>query len=197
LYEDYEHGETSTTILSGSQSQENIQQISAESDSDSEFTFLSRKRSRRYTNRQVPANLDNIFEQMNLAEHLTEEDEGATDTDTSTGEPDEPDDENLDNFEDYSSPDYEPLRDPPASESTSGRFLWILLWIMNFWTRFNLPETGTESLIKFIKLLLAEISSSEFDKFPNSLYMAQKELSMQDNFLRYVQNVTNFIRSKK
>jgi hypothetical protein len=109
LNEDYEHGEASTTILSGSQSQENIQQISAESDSDSEFTFLSRKRSRRYTIRQVPANLDNIFEQMNLAEHLTEEDERATDTDTTTGEPDDPDDENLDNFEDYSSPNYEPL----------------------------------------------------------------------------------------
>jgi hypothetical protein len=185
LNEDYEHGEASTTILSGSQSQENIQQISAESDSDSEFTFLSRKRSRRYTIRQVPANLDNIFEQMNLAEHLTEEDEGATDTDTTTGEPDDPDDENLDNFEDYSSPDYEPLRDPPASESTSGRFLWILLWIMNFRTRFNLPETGTESLIKFIKLLLAEISSSEFDEFPDSLYMARKELGMQDNFYTF------------
>src|SRR3954466_6595071 len=56
---------------------------------------------------------------------------------------------------------------------------------MNFWTRFNLPETGTESLIKFIKLLLAEISSSEFDEFPDSLYMAQKELGMQDNFYTF------------
>lgn len=181
--EDYEeHGETSTSrsaILSGSQSdiaQENTQQISGES--DSEFTFLSRKRSRRYTNRQVPANLDNTFEQMNLTEHLTEEDE---ETNTSQDETSETGDNNLNDFEDYSPPDYEPL-DEPASESTSGRFSWILLWIMRFRTRFNLPETGTESLIKFIKIVLKEIGGSEFDEFPDSLYTARKKLGMQDNF---------------
>ncbi|CAB4428215.1 unnamed protein product [Rhizophagus irregularis] len=181
--EDYEeHGKTSTSrsaILSGSQSdiaQENTQQISGES--DSEFTFLSRKRSRRYTNRQVPANLDNTFEQMNLTEHLTEEDE---ETNTSQDETSETGDNNLNDFEDYSPPDYEPL-DEPASESTSGRFSWILLWIMRFRTRFNLPETGTESLIKFIKIVLKEIGGSEFDEFPDSLYTARKKLGMQDNF---------------
>jgi len=136
---------------------------------------------------------------MNLAEHLTEEDEGATDTDTTTGEPDDPDDENLDNFEDYSSPDYELLRGPLALESTSGRFLWILLWIMNFWTRFNLPEIGIEVLIKFIKLLLAELAVLSLMNFliPYTWHKKNSVCKIIFILLQHVRNVTNFIRSKK
>lgn len=115
---------------------------------------------------------------MNLTGHLTEEDE---ETNTFQDEMSETDNNNLNDFEDYSLPNYKSL-DVPASESTSGEFLWILLWIMSFWTRFNLPEICTESLIKFIKIVLKEISCSEFDKFPNFLYIAWKKLSMQDSF---------------
>ena len=53
---------------------------------------------------------------------------------------------------------------------------------MSFQIRFNLPEIATESLIKFIKLLLTEICGSKFDTFLNSLYMVKKELNLKDNF---------------
>ena len=52
--------------------------------------------------------------------------------------------------------------------------------------RFNLPETGTESLIKFIKIMLTEVDCSDLDNFLDSLYMARKVLNLQDNFQKFV-----------
>ena len=63
-------------------------------------------------------------------------------------------------FEDYSPPNYS----PPQNEeepTIDGQFSWILLWIMNFRIRFNISETATESLVKFIKLVLTEIGGNE------------------------------------
>uniref|UniRef100_U9SFG6 Uncharacterized protein n=1 Tax=Rhizophagus irregularis (strain DAOM 181602 / DAOM 197198 / MUCL 43194) TaxID=747089 RepID=U9SFG6_RHIID len=43
------------------------------------------------------------------------------------------------------------------------QILWILIWIMRFQIKFiNLSETETESLIKFMKLVLREIRDSIF-----------------------------------
>ncbi|RHZ78404.1 hypothetical protein Glove_165g32 [Diversispora epigaea] len=56
---------------------------------------------------------------------------------------------------------------------------------MSFRIKFNLPETATESLIKFIKLLLLEIGNSEFDTFSNSIYMTKKELGLRDDFYSF------------
>ena len=53
---------------------------------------------------------------------------------------------------------------------------------MSFRIRFNLSEVATESLIKFLKLLLTEIGGSEYDTFPNSTYLMKKELGLVDNF---------------
>ncbi|PKB91765.1 hypothetical protein RhiirA5_447641 [Rhizophagus irregularis] len=57
-------------------------------------------------------------------------------------------------FEDYSPPSYEPFQNPLYLELNYDRFLWMLLWIMNFRTRFNITKTTTETLIKFMKLAL-------------------------------------------
>jgi len=48
-----------------------------------------------------------------------------------------------------------------------------------------LPETGAESLIKYIKMLLTDLSCSNVDDFPDSLYMARKVLNLQDNFQKF------------
>ena len=54
---------------------------------------------------------------------------------------------------------------------------------MSFRTRFNLSETATESLIKFMKLVLKEIGGNGFD----SLYLTKKSLvGLQDNFCHFV-----------
>ena len=92
-------------------------------------------------------------------------------------------------FESYSSPSFTPFQDSNDTRSTNNQStsnnnssLWILLWIMKFRTRFNLPETATESLIKFMKLVLKEIGGSKFDSFPDTLYLARKDLRLQDKF---------------
>ena len=61
-----------------------------------------------------------------------------------------------------------------------------LLWIMNFRIRFNIPETVTESLIKFMKLVLTEIGGDRFNRFPSTLYLAKKSLGLKDRFHSFV-----------
>ena len=89
-------------------------------------------------------------------------------------------------FEDYSSPDYEPFQDPPDSASVDDRFSWILLWIMKFRSKFNISNTATEALIKFMKLVLREISVDDSSSFPNSLYLAKNSLGIKDRFQSFV-----------
>ena len=57
---------------------------------------------------------------------------------------------------------------------------------MNFRIRFNIPETATESLIKFMKLVLTEIGGDRFNRFPSTLYLAKKSLSLKDRFHSFV-----------
>src|SRR5208282_19388 len=58
---------------------------------------------------------------------------------------------------------------------------------MTFRTKFNLPETATESLIKFMKLVLEEIGGSNFDSFPSSFYLARNIFNLHDRFHNFVQ----------
>ena len=53
---------------------------------------------------------------------------------------------------------------------------------MTFWTRFNIIETATEVLIKFMKLVLIEIRNDNFRDFPDSIYLAKKTLGLKDQF---------------
>src|SRR6187401_3453683 len=81
----------------------------------------------------------------------------------------------------------EPFRNENVIHSTHNkRFLWILLWIMNFRKKFNIPETATESLIKFMKLVLTEIGGDNFNAFPESLYTTRNELGLKDQFQTFV-----------
>ena len=57
---------------------------------------------------------------------------------------------------------------------------------MNFRIRFNIPETATESLVKFMKLVLTKISDSRFNDFPSTLYLAKKSLDIKDRFHSFV-----------
>src|SRR5215216_1542194 len=83
-------------------------------------------------------------------------------------------------FEDYSPPKYEPYQDEEEEVKINDQFAWILLWIMNFQIRFNIPEIATESLIKFMKLVLTEIGGDKFNRFLNTLYLAKKLLGLKD-----------------
>lgn len=119
----------------------------------------------------------------------SESSEFTTEEDIHSDESGEMDDnvENFEIFEDYSPPEYEPFPESSDSElPIDDRFLWILLWIMNFRTRFNIPETATEALIKFMKLVLSEVGGADFNKFPDSLYSTKKVLGLNDQFYSFV-----------
>ncbi|CAI2194546.1 11406_t:CDS:1, partial [Funneliformis geosporum] len=73
-------------------------------------------------------------------------------------------------FEDYSPLKYEPYQDEEEELTIDNQFAWILLWIINFRIRFNIPETATEFLIKFMKLVLTEIGGDKFNRFKYSLF---------------------------
>ena len=93
------------------------------------------------------------------------------------------DNEDSEIFEDYSPPGYDNEPDPSGSKSMiDDRFLWILLWIMTFRTRFNITETATETLIKFMKLVLIKIGGDNFRDFSDSIYLAKKTLGLKDQF---------------
>ena len=57
---------------------------------------------------------------------------------------------------------------------------------MSFQTRFNIIESVTEALIKFMKLVLTEIEDDKFRKFPNSIYLTKKTLGLNDRFHHFV-----------
>ena len=161
-----------------------IQRMEAEEKEDLPTTLHHQHRSRRYVNQQTT-----ITGQEVTPELLFISDE---ELNTSYSENENNSDDNDDNkyneiFEDYSPPDYEPFQDQTGPETTTNsQFLWILLWIMNFRRRFNISETATESLIKFIKLLLTEIGGSNFNEFPGSLYLVRNVLGLKDQHHSFV-----------
>jgi hypothetical protein len=56
---------------------------------------------------------------------------------------------------------------------------------MSFCKRFNILETATKSLIQFIKLILTEIGSSDFEEFPSSLYLVRNTLGLKDQYHKF------------
>ncbi|GET54719.1 hypothetical protein GLOIN_2v1775288 [Rhizophagus irregularis DAOM 181602=DAOM 197198] len=150
---------------------------------DVKFNFLPRQRARKYTNRPE---ISEDPEDSSSSEYTTEEDI-YSDTLSICSESDNDPISGISGiFEDYSPPSYEPFQNPSYLESNYDRFLWILLCIMNFRTRFNIAETATETLIKFMKLALCKFSSDDFNDFPDSLYLTRKKLGLNDQFHSFV-----------
>jgi hypothetical protein len=138
------------------------------------YSFLPRIRKRVDTNRP------RIIELPQESSESVVDSEQSTETNEETNE--EP--SIVEIFEDYSPPPYQDLEE--EEEMNNNQFSWILLWIMEFRSRFNIPETATESLIKFMKLVLSEIGGDKFNDFPDSLYLAKKELGLKDRFQSFV-----------
>ncbi|CAB4444917.1 unnamed protein product [Rhizophagus irregularis] len=171
-----------------------IQRMEMEEIDDLSTDLLHRQRSRRYANQQVTITEEEIPPELFITdEESSETDEEPNETDKESNETDEESNEseinNGDNndyeyteiFENYAPPVYEQFQDRISPDTNANRqFLWILLWIMSFRKRFNIPETATEALIQFIKLLLIEIGGSNFEEFPGSLYLARNVLGLKD-----------------
>ncbi|GBC33357.1 hypothetical protein GLOIN_2v1786478 [Rhizophagus irregularis DAOM 181602=DAOM 197198] len=144
---------------------------------DVEFNFLPRQRAKKYINRSE------ISEDSSSSEYTTLSIGSESDNDPISGI--------SEIFEDYSPPSYEPFQNPPYSESNYDQFLWMLLWIMNFQTKFNIAETVTETLIKFMKLALCEFSNNDFNDFSDSLYLTRKKLELNDQFHSFTELTLN------
>src|SRR6266480_7124421 len=52
--------------------------------------------------------------------------------------------------------------------------------------QYTVPETATESLIKFMKLVLTEIGEEDFDDFSKTIYLARNMLGLKDQFQTFV-----------
>jgi hypothetical protein len=144
---------------------------------DIDFEFLPRERISRYTTK-LSANFD-----VNDFERSESESEKSTDNDSDGSVNNGP----YEIFEDYACPPFNLLQDANATGSNqNNQFSWILLWIMNFRKRFNIPETATEALIKFMKLVLTEIGGEDFSTFPESLYKVRNNLGLKDQFRDFV-----------
>src|SRR6185437_13284036 len=100
------------------------------------------------------------------------------------GNDDGNDDEFFDVFEDYSHPAF----DLPENSKLprEDRFTWILIWIMKFRSNYNLPNTATEALIKFVKILLKDCENIDHESFPNTLYKVKKSLGLVNQFTSFV-----------
>ncbi|PKK58389.1 hypothetical protein RhiirC2_871571 [Rhizophagus irregularis] len=142
--------------------------------------LLHRQCLRRYANQHTTITEEEIPSELFITDEKSSEiDEESNKSEINNG--DNNDYEYTEIFENYAPPVYEQFQDRISSDTYANRqFLWILLWIMSFCKRFNIPETATEALIQFIKLLLIEIGSSNFEEFSGSLYLARNVLGLKD-----------------
>ncbi|RHZ77570.1 hypothetical protein Glove_176g78 [Diversispora epigaea] len=163
---------------------QDVNLLEIEKDDISNLTFLPRIRPKRHTNQPISVEISNIIADDEVL-NISSEDKMEEIEEISIESEEESADEFFNIFEDYSSPNYDPDKPIDPKSTNNNSYLWILLWIMSFRIKFNLLETATESLIKFIKLLLSEIGNSEFDTFPNSIYMTKKELGLRDDFYSF------------
>ncbi|CAB4410094.1 unnamed protein product [Rhizophagus irregularis] len=56
---------------------------------------------------------------------------------------------------------------------------WILLWIFKYQERFKLTDVAINSLTGFFALVLKDVDSNRFEKFPSTIYMARKLLEIK------------------
>ena len=160
-------------------------------DEGQQVNLLPRKRESRYVSisgnirQDLPLRESTIEDRSNEIGEDNESNEDNESENNNSDEDNESENNNFGNFEDYSCPPFEPYQDLNVT-TNHNEFLWILLWIMKFRMRFNIPETATESLIKFIKLLLREINGPTFENFPATLYKTRNILNLEDRFHSFV-----------
>jgi hypothetical protein len=155
-----------------------------------EFTFRPRTRNIRQNQFMSLGNGQDIFDDDTFNADIFDDD--TFNADIFNDDISEDNNETFDKlnnlFEDYSAPDFSDSGPSKLDESidTDCRFIWILLWIMNFRIKFNLSDTAIEALLKFMKLVLIKIGGNEFESFSGSLHIAKKFLGLSDQFVSFV-----------
>ena len=155
-----------------------IESESIRDDAPDLTTVLPRHRLKRYVNR--------ADQPVDLSEYASDEETNDSQDEYESDINEEfINNEYAEIFEDYSCPSLDQSQNPYTEDTevpTCDGYLWILIWIMKFRIRFNISETATEVLIKFIKLVLRETGNDDFSTFPDSLYLARNALGLKDRF---------------
>src|SRR5260363_414499 len=117
--------------------------------------------------RELP-DIDIILETLNISDYEEEVAEI------------EPKSDNEETIMDYSAPDIENGDEEVFKniDNLDNSFGWILIWILRYQQRYRLPDTATESLVKFMHYLLTYLDQDQFNNFPESLYLAQKLMGL-------------------
>uniref|UniRef100_U9UHM1 Uncharacterized protein n=1 Tax=Rhizophagus irregularis (strain DAOM 181602 / DAOM 197198 / MUCL 43194) TaxID=747089 RepID=U9UHM1_RHIID len=141
-----------------------IQRMEIEEIDDLSTDLLHRQRSRRYANQQATITEEKIPPELFIT------DEESSETDEESNETDEESNEseiNNGNNNDYEYTEIFENYAPPVMSNFKIELVQTQMPIDNF---------STEALIQFIKLLLIEIGSSNFEEFSGSLYLARNEV---------------------
>ena len=144
-------------------------------------TFFPRKRKKAV----IAALRHDIIEPIeSYFENSADSDDTSTE-DGEFGDPTNIDNDFSNNFENYSHPifDLPDASNPPMPKQD--RIVKILIWIMKFRSNYKLPDTATEILIKFLSILLKECGGSEYESFPETLYLARQTLGLVDQFVNF------------
>ena len=87
---------------------------------------------------------------------------------------------------DFNAPQIDPETFDPPFQSTEGRQNeWIILWLMKFQQRFNLPDIGLDALIKFLRRVFQYYKIYDADIFPTSIYTAKSGLNFSTKYREY------------
>jgi len=141
-----------------------------------------RKRNRNYTIREYDEDSTSFDGNVdNDVDNDVNNNDDDNNNDDNNNDDDKDDDDDV--FEDYSSPDYNIPDNFNDLQNISEE--WIIIFILRFQTRFRLPDTAIDTLIKFVKHVLTKLDSDQFENFPTSLYTARKKLGLKHQFVTF------------
>jgi hypothetical protein len=157
------------------------------SNNEPEFNFLVKKpkKQEQLIGHSVGSTSSNITHPLVLIEQFLNinEDNEHVNEDKSDSEYDNNEqDEQTVNFD---APDIKDHFDNIPIASINQGFAWIVIWILKYQERYRLPDTATDSLIKFIRYMLILQNKTAYSEFPTSLYMARKLFGINDQAIKY------------
>jgi len=86
----------------------------------------------------------------------------------------------------YNTPQIDPETfDPPIQFDKSQPHEWVILWLMKFQKQFNLPDTGFDTLVKFIRQVFQHYHIKDADRLPTSIFTAKSFLNFLTKYRKY------------
>ena len=75
--------------------------------------------------------------------------------------------------------------DPPIQFDEGQLNEWVVLWLMKFQKQFNLPNTGFDALVKFIRRVFQHYDIEDADRLPTSIFTAKSSLGFSMKYREY------------